>query len=784
MSGPSSILSPLLLDIPNPDKIKSEHNIKLVDTTRPAEEQIDEDAERRNSTSTANDQPTPLTPLFKRMTNNSLSLQTSVRQQIAKQKYARYGKDRYTDETDPSSAKPTGGDDETTNTGEEVESAQPGYLGRGKAKAKGLLKRRKNLRRGGEQEDSVIDILYENQRGWFLFGTPRYSAATLLPSDPRPWQNAQFRTSPVSILNAQLPDPSWEWAWKTWYVDMSRDVDEEGWEYSLLFRQEFNWHGNHPWFHSFVRRRRWLRLRRRKNTLHSTTEKSHELTPEYFTIHPKTLKSGSDGYGSGIQSPTRTPRREKEVDVEKIEVTDIASLAHALRVASVDREKLTAMRKFVSHGGDELFYLSDRMEEIMALFVYQSSRRQLLAELISYHDSAHSTQNSLSSHDHQGDDEKAEQHGEATKRAENLHRAVRAADEQVKRLEYWSDIKEMAKQEQLLDSSQFKDAAAGGHPESSFQNKQGAHEGAPSLHPHPEHGNRGKGPKKEDSKYFDAPSTPTTSALLSPPSLRKISAGRSNESSNDSDSLDRYTTADESAHEDDDPENRKVKTVLSPAQKGKEKAEKLSSLDGLMDEGAEEADVEAREAYLTEIGCEKPDVHEHEGYVRNEGGEGASTAGAEKVEERDGGNDGADDEGKEEEEEELKKAVPPPSKDHDINVVAPKPAFEPEAGAGAAEVEAEQQQQHQQGRQQGRQRRAAHFSEVMNRDEDEAGIDVRLDRNGNGNGTGLGDGDDANTNGMEGVPSIKTRARTKSSDSVAETKKRMKELNWIDNAFG
>ncbi|KAK3679063.1 hypothetical protein LTR78_001516 [Recurvomyces mirabilis] len=778
MSGPSSILSPLLLDTPNADKIKSEHNIKLVDTTRPAaaEEQIDRDAERRDSTSTtANDQPTPLSPLFKRMTNNSLSLQTSVRQQIAKQKYARYGKDRYTDETDPSSAKATGGDDETTNTGEEVEAAQPGYVGRGKAKAKGLLKRRKTLRRGGEQEDTVIDILYENQRGWFLFGTPRYSAATLLPSDPRPWQNAQFRTSPVSILNAQLPDPSWEWVWKTWYVDMSRDVDEEGWEYSLLFRQEFNWHGNHPWFHSFVRRRRWLRLRRRKNTLHSATEKSHELTPEYFTIHPKTLKSGSDGYGSGVQSPTRTPRRGKEVDVEKMEVTDIASLAHALRVASVDREKLTAVRKFISNGGDELFYLSDRMEEIMALFVYQSSRRQLLAELISYHDSAHSTQNSLSSHDHKGDDKKVEQHGEAIKRAENLHRAVRAADEQVKRLEYWSDIKEMAKQEQLLDSSQFKDAAAEGHPESSFQNKQGAHEGAPSLHPHPEHSGRGKVPKKEDSKYFDAPSTPTASGLLSPPSLRKISAGRSNESSNDSDSVDRYTTADESAHEDEDLERRKVKTVLSPAQKGKEKAEKLSSLDGLMDEGAEEADVEARETYLTEIGCEKPDVHEHEGYVRNEVDEGASTAGAEKEEGRGGVNDGADDERGGEEE--LAKAVPPQPKNQGIEVVAPKPALEPEAGAGAAEVGAEagdaQQQQ-----QQGRQRRAAHF--IGDIDEDEHDINASLDRNGSGNESG----GEANADFQGGVPSIKTRARTKSSDSVAETKKRMKKLNWIDNAFG
>jgi len=414
--------------------------------------------------------------------------------------------------------------------------------------------------------------------------------------------------------------------------------------------------------------------------VHSTKEKSHELTPEYFTIHPKTVKSGSDGFGSGLQSPTGTPRREDDVDVENMEVTDIASLALALRKASVDREKLTAVRKFISHGGEELFYLSDRMEEIMALFVYQSSRRQLLAELISYHDSAHSTQTSLSDHDHKGDDDKAEQHGEAVKRAENLHRAVKAADEQVKRLEYWSDIKEMARQDQLLDSNQFKDAAAGGHPESTFQNKQGAHEGAPSLHPHPEHPGPGaKHAKKAESRYFDAPSTPSA-ALLSPPSLRKISGGRSNESSNDSDSLDRYTTADESLHSDDDVEKRRVKTVLSPAQKGKEKAERVSSLDGMMDEEAEEADVEAREAYLEEIGCAAPAEHAHAGRDGGDGGgEVATTAGADNEEGPDGGVH--DDDG------ELEKTVPSSVRDQGIDVVAPKPVSE--RGAGAVKAEAE-----------------------------------------------------------------------------------------------
>lgn len=80
--------------------------------------------------------------------------------------------------------------------------------------------------------DSHIDILYENQRGWFIFGIPLFSNKALwnLRIDPAPWQDAKFRPSAVNITNAQVPDPSWVWDWNSWYVDMSLDVDEEGWQ--------------------------------------------------------------------------------------------------------------------------------------------------------------------------------------------------------------------------------------------------------------------------------------------------------------------------------------------------------------------------------------------------------------------------------------------------------------------------------------------------------------------------------------------------------------------------
>ncbi|KAK0831045.1 hypothetical protein LTR73_003432 [Friedmanniomyces endolithicus] len=536
ISRPSSIHN-----VATPERVKAEHNIALIDHTRP------QAAERNPSTSTAAPSIVePPAPLFKRLTNQSFGLQESVRQQLAKQKYAKYGQDRYTESIADSSAKPTDPADDAT-----PQRSGTGYLDRGRAVAKGLLKRRRTRRLGQEQNDTVIEILYENQRGWFLFGVPRFSASTLLPSDPRPWQNAQFRTSPVSILDAQLPDPSWEWVWKSWYVDMSRDVDEEG----------------------FVRRRRWLRVRRRKDEKRKVDEKGLEMTAEYFTVHPRTLKPSSDEMRSRSRMDD-TQKRVEDVGVEKMEISTIGELALALRKAAVDREKLSAVRKFVNSGGEELFFLAGQMEEIMSRFVYQSSRRQLLTELISHHDMAHEQLGILDGHDHTGDDEKLEQHGAAVKLAENLHRAVQAAESQVARLEYWSDMKDVAKLDPAI-------AANGKHPEATFRSKQEAHEGAHEPHKHPEHADTGaRGAKGTISKqssrsaWFDAPLSPDN---LKTPSQRKTSSARLGRSPDGSESSAGCITAAESVHDVD-------RAALSPAQKGKEKAAKLSSLDGMMDE--------------------------------------------------------------------------------------------------------------------------------------------------------------------------------------------------------
>lgn len=533
-----------LVRLPSPTKIKAEHTIALVDhTISRTPSYFGTDAQNSDNEGAAVT-PGASSGLYKRMTNNSI--RQTVRQEYTKQKYAKYSQQRYN--VKDGTRMP---DEDTSNApqvGQEASAIQKSYLERAQVRAKALLQRKKTLGKG-DVDDIVVDVLYENQRGMFFFGIPKYSSNSLLPSDPRPWQNGQFRTSAVDIRNAQVPDPSWEWAWKSWYVDMSRDVDEEGWEYSFAFVGKggatFAWHGNHPWFHSFVRRRRWLRMRKRKDTAHHTKEKGHELTSDYFTIHPKTLRSGQ------ASSNATALVKDPVINIEEIEINSIGDLFLALRKSSIDREKILAIKKFASGGGDELFYLGDRMEDIMGMLMFQSSRRQLLSDLASRHEEAHKEQKELANHQHDDDEKQQAEHDKKAKHAENLLKAVHAAEEQVQRLEYWSDIKDMGAT-----------AANGeeGHDMPSFKNKQKAAEGAQGLHQHAEHGN--------DTAYETASEAPSKKTSVWYDSESKMSKDKESIADDDPE-LERYTTASETPSE---------KTVKS---KGKGKAR---ALDGVAEE--------------------------------------------------------------------------------------------------------------------------------------------------------------------------------------------------------
>jgi len=219
------------------------------------------------------------------------------------------------------------------------------------------------------------------------------------------------------------------WEWKTWYVDMSHDVDEEGWQYSFYFRK-FAWHGNHPWFHSFVRRRRWLRKRVKRKLPPKTKDNRERLFGDTFSIGT-TLARSTSGRPRSLDA---TGTIEEEPADE--EICDIPTLMSTLKTAPIDREKIVAIKKFIDESGEDLYYLAENTPVIMSMLVFQNSRRQLLTSLMHIFDTASAHREEHMKHGEPEDEAEG-------RRIDNLLKAVKAADHECKKLEYWSDIRSM-----------------------------------------------------------------------------------------------------------------------------------------------------------------------------------------------------------------------------------------------------------------------------------------------------------------------------------------------------
>ena len=82
----------------------------------------------------------------------------------------------------------------------------------------------------------VYDVLYENERGALLFGVHKqFSKYMLSALDPSPWSDADGANTALDPSTKQLPDPTWEWVHPEWLVDMTGETDEDGWQYSGSF---------------------------------------------------------------------------------------------------------------------------------------------------------------------------------------------------------------------------------------------------------------------------------------------------------------------------------------------------------------------------------------------------------------------------------------------------------------------------------------------------------------------------------------------------------------------
>lgn len=387
----------------------------------------------------------------RRQTAENLRRKRTLQKEIAKRRYAKY-QDRHDDSALASKVSTVLPPDTTeAQDDEQEEAAQDESRGRA---ARGEADR---SRRKQPLSESAIDILYENQRGGFLCGLALFSSAALGASDAPPWTNSSFKPSATNIHNAQPPDPSWEWAWAEWKINHDEQVkmDEDGWEYSFMFSKKFSWHGPR-WYNSYVRRRAWIRKRERQHSGYKTME-GHMLNSDYFTIHPNHERERSispDQRGSSIDarySLAALAKKEAEEAMNFEDIRSIGDLMKSLKFCRIDREKTEAVESFVKNGDDELYYLKERMAEIMSRFIFQSSRKHLLAHLSQKFEEATDVGEA------KGDGKSNPDEDSGTKRLKYLEAAIAAADEQVKRLEFWSDIKRMAEDgdtQGALDESQ------------------------------------------------------------------------------------------------------------------------------------------------------------------------------------------------------------------------------------------------------------------------------------------------------------------------------------------
>ncbi|KAL1962512.1 hypothetical protein VTN77DRAFT_9633 [Rasamsonia byssochlamydoides] len=401
--------------------------INLVDNTDPSQ-QPDRAVSRTASASA----PSSLT---KRLTRGS------VKSELTRRKYAKWQPDRL---GIPDDNAPTRVASQSSNRTQERPEEPLDQQPTNGETLNIVLAQTKDDEDAGEVM-SELDVLYENQRGWFFFGIPFYSHRSLLQFDPPAWVNRDFKDSPVDVTNAQVPDPSWEWAWRSWYVDMSDDVDEEGWQYSFSFASKFGWHGTHPWFHSYVRRRRWVRLRikkkdarKRAGTEHTGLELAHRMNEDYFTIHSQKLFSGESSTAVPAGPPSAYTGRMSAASPEEAlveDIEDIPTLMQALKLAIVDRERIEALKKFVSQGGEELYYLEENIPEILSLFVFQTSRWQFLKCLQDAVEEA-------SQQESETPQEKLKEAEARRRRRDNLARAAAAVSRQISGYEVFDVTKE------------------------------------------------------------------------------------------------------------------------------------------------------------------------------------------------------------------------------------------------------------------------------------------------------------------------------------------------------
>ncbi|XP_024542530.1 uncharacterized protein LOC9648284 isoform X1 [Selaginella moellendorffii] len=155
----------------------------------------------------------------------------------------------------------------------------------------------------------VDEECFENQRYQPLAGWGSKWPGHLIPTDPGRWSTRDFTQSSQEILKVQLP-PGWIWT-SDWTVDLSGNVDQDGWFYGPDFQSlrtlPVSSKASRKSTFDFVRRRRWIRTRQR--------------VPDNKKAHKREVV-GVIQPGSSIQLPLASTARQADYCAQVRPVTD------------------------------------------------------------------------------------------------------------------------------------------------------------------------------------------------------------------------------------------------------------------------------------------------------------------------------------------------------------------------------------------------------------------------------------------------------------------------------
>lgn len=126
---------------------------------------------------------------------------------------------------------------------------------------------------------------------------------------------------------------------------MVGDVDPEGWSYAFMFRSKKWRHKAYP-FHSFVRRRRWIRLRRKKN--------SEDIKGQIYKMHPIIQETPAEELESMLN-----------VEPKNTVLADFDQLKEKVMDSRIDREKLEFIKEYLDRNpSDEPNHVSQNLSLI------------------------------------------------------------------------------------------------------------------------------------------------------------------------------------------------------------------------------------------------------------------------------------------------------------------------------------------------------------------------------------------------------------------------------------